>query len=86
MNASGQLGVLASSERYKTVITPMGDTSGNLQELRPVTFQLMSERVGAHQYSLIADAGDKNYPELVSRDAAGVIQFVRDDELALHAA
>ena len=42
----GQLGVLASSERYKTAIAPMGDSTDKLQQLRPVTFHLKSRSQG----------------------------------------
>ena len=82
VTSSGQLGVLASSERYKTAIEPMGPNSEKLQRLRPVTFHLKSEPGGALQYGLIAEEVDKVYPELVIRDAQGVIQGVRYDELA----
>jgi hypothetical protein len=82
VTSSGQLGVLASSERYKTAIAPMGTKTGNLEHLRPVTFHLKSDPHGAVQYGLIAEEVDKVYPELVIHDAAGKIQGVRYDELA----
>jgi hypothetical protein len=82
ITSSGQLGVLASSERYKTAIAPMGAGTENLQELRPVSFHLKSDPKGAVQYGLIAEEVAKVYPELVIRDEAGKIQGVRYDELA----
>ena len=82
VTSSGQLGVLASSERYKTAIAPMGGNTEKLQQLRPVTFHLKSDPGGAVQYGLIAEEVDKVYPELVIRDDRGVIQGVRYDELA----
>ncbi len=82
VTSSGQLGVLASSERYKTDITPMPADAVRLQQLRPVTFHLKSEPNGALQYGLIAEEVDKVYPELVIKDQAGQIQGVRYDELA----
>jgi hypothetical protein len=82
VTSSGQLGVLASSERYKTAIASMGARTGDLQKLRPVTFHLKTDPHGAVQYGLIAEEVDKVYPELVIRDAKGVIQGVRYDELA----
>ena len=82
ITASGQLGVLASSERYKTAVTPLGPNTEKLQQLRPVSFHLKSEPEGAVQYGLIAEEVDKIYPELVIRDEAGRIQGVRYDELA----
>src|SRR5258706_380800 len=80
--ANGRLGVLASSERYKTEIAPMAGSTQNLHELRPVSFHLKSDPKGAVQYGLIAEEVNKVFPELVIRDEAGTIQGVRYDELA----
>jgi hypothetical protein len=82
VTASGQLGVLASAERYKTDIASLGPTSDKLAQLRPVSFHLKSEPNGAVQYGLIAEEVNKVYPELVIRDKEGNIQGVRYDELA----
>jgi Chaperone of endosialidase len=82
ITAGGQLGVLASSERFKTQIAPMGVASGNLQKLRPVTFQLKTDPESVRQFGLIAEEVDKIYPELVIRDGEGKIQGVRYEELA----
>jgi hypothetical protein len=82
VTSSGQLGVLASSERYKTAITPMGENTKKLEQLRPVSFHLKTDPKGAVQYGLIAEEVDKVYPELVIRDDTGKIQGVRYDELA----
>jgi len=82
VSADGQLGVLASSERYKTEITSMGGRTEKLHALRPVSFHLKSDPNGAVQYGLIAEEVAKVYPELVIHDNAGTIQGVRYDELA----
>lgn len=82
VTSSGQLGVLASSERYKTAIEPIGVNTDKLQQLRPVSFHLKTDPNGAVQYGLIAEEVDKVYPELVIRDDAGKIQGLRYDELA----
>jgi trimeric autotransporter adhesin len=82
VTSSGQLGVLASSQRYKTAIAPMGDASERLRRLQAVSFHLKSEPRGAVQYGLIAEDVDKIYPELVIRDEQGRIEGVRYDELA----
>jgi hypothetical protein len=82
VNSAGQLGVLASSERYKTAIEPMGTTTQRLNRLRPVSYHLKTDPNGAVQYGLIAEEVDKVYPELVIRDEAGNIQGVRYEELA----
>jgi hypothetical protein len=82
VNSSGQLGVVVSSERFKTAIAPMGANTAKLQQLRPVTFKLKSDATGTRQYGLIAEEVAKVYPELVIRDAQGRIDGVRYDELA----
>jgi hypothetical protein len=82
ITAGGQLGVLASSERYKTGIAPMGEGTTRLQELRPVSFHLKTDLNGPVQYGLIAEEVATIYPELVIRDATGNVQGVRYEELA----
>jgi hypothetical protein len=82
VTATGRLGVLASSERFKTGIVPIGDDSEKLQRLRPVSFHLKADPKGAVQYGLIAEEVAKVYPELVVRDEKGRVDGVRYDELA----
>jgi hypothetical protein len=82
VTSSGQLGVLASSERYKTAIAPMGAGTEKLQALRPVSFHLKTDPKGTLQYGLIAEEVAEVYPELVIRDRSGKVQGVRYDELA----
>ena len=82
VNSAGQLGVVVSSERFKTDIAPMGSESAKLQALRPVTFHLKTDPQGAVQYGLIAEEVAKVYPELVIRNETGRIDGVRYDELA----
>jgi hypothetical protein len=82
VTSTGQLGVLASSERFKTDVASMGRATARLQQLRPVTFQLKNDTLRTRQYGLIAEEVDKIYPELVIRDGTGKIQGVRYEELA----
>jgi len=82
VTAAGQLGVLASSERYKTDIATLKNSTEKLARLRPVSFHLKSEPSGLVQYGLIAEEVDKVFPELVIRDDKGEVQGVRYDELA----
>ncbi|HEV7611221.1 MAG TPA: tail fiber domain-containing protein [Steroidobacteraceae bacterium] len=82
VNSSGQLGVVVSSERFKTDIESMGSHTAKLQALRPVEFHLKTDPHGAVQYGLIAEEVAKVYPELVIRDETGRIDGVRYDELA----
>jgi Chaperone of endosialidase len=53
-----------------------------LRRLRPVSFHLKADPIGAVQYGLIAEEVAKVYPELVIRDENGRIDGVRYDELA----
>lgn len=82
VTSSGQLGVKASAERYKTAVVPMGSGTAELQTLQPVKFHLKTEPHGVVQYGLIAEEVAKVYPELVVRDENGRIDGVRYDELA----
>ena len=82
VTAAGQLGVLASSERYKTDVATMGSSTEKLDLLRPVTFKLKTDRQGTVQYGLIAEEVAKIYPELVIRNSKGLVEGVRYEELA----
>jgi hypothetical protein len=82
VTTTGRLGVLASSERFKTSIAPIGDSTEKLQQLRPVSFHLKAEPKDEVQYGLIAEEVAKVYPELVIRGEKGRIDGVRYDELA----
>jgi hypothetical protein len=82
VTSSGELGVVSSSERFKTAIAPMGSNTEKLGQLRPVTFKLKADATGTRQYGLIAEEVAMVYPELVIRNEAGRIDGVRYDELA----
>ena len=79
---TGQLGVLASSERYKTDVVSMESNSSKLAQLRPVKFKLKTDPQGVVQYGLIAEEVDRVYPELVIHNTEGRIEGVRYEELA----
>jgi Chaperone of endosialidase len=81
ISSTGQLGVLASSERYKTHVASMGSSSEKVRELRPVTFHLKTDPKAGVQYGLIAEEVAKVYPELVIRGDKGQIEGVRYEEL-----
>jgi hypothetical protein len=81
ITSSGQLGVLASSERYKSEIEDMGASTDRLMQLRPVTFKLKNDPTRAKQFGLIAEEVAKVYPELVIRSEDGRINGVRYEEI-----
>jgi hypothetical protein len=82
VTSSGQLGVQASSERYKTDIATMATLSAKLEGLRPVIFHYKTDPNKVPQYGLIAEEVATVYPELVIRDAGGKIMGVHYEELA----
>jgi hypothetical protein len=85
VNAKGQIGIQASSGRFKEQITDMGDTSSKLLQLRPVNFFYKPQYDdGMHelQYGLIAEDVAKVYPEMVVYDKHGEILSVKYQLLA----
>jgi endosialidase-like protein len=82
VTSAGQLGVQGSSERFKTDIAPMPETSAKLDQLRPVTFRYKSDPRNVMQYGLIAEEVARVYPELVIRDDSDQIQGIHYEELA----
>jgi hypothetical protein len=81
INSNGQLGILASSARYKRDIQVMGESSRRLFKLRPVTFHYNFDPHGEQQYGLIAEEVEKVYPELVTRDEEGKVDSVQYHQL-----
>src|SRR5262249_13753392 len=77
VSATGQLGVGASSARYKQDIKDMGGSTDRLLQLRPVTFKYRSDEQGIIQYGLVAEDVERIYPELVGYDVDGKVESVR---------
>ena len=79
VSATGKLGTLTSSAKFKKDIKDMGNTSDALLALRPVSFKYKSEfdPSGMQQFGLIAEEVEKVSPDLVLRDAAHQIYTVR---------
>jgi hypothetical protein len=71
VNASGQLGVLPSSNRFKYGIKPMDKVSEAILALKPVTFHYKKDvdPDGIQQFGLVAEEVAKVNPALVTRDA-----------------
>ena len=81
VTAGGQLGILASSARFKRDIQAMGERSLGLLQLRPVSFRYKQDPHGPRQYGLIAEEVAKVYPELVTRGTNGAVESVQYNEL-----
>jgi hypothetical protein len=78
VNATGQLGVQASSLRYKEEIRDMADARHDLLKLRPVTFRYKPQAVAGaaarpREFGLIAEEVAAVYPELVWRAAGRAV-------------
>jgi hypothetical protein len=77
IDAAGQLGTVASSQRFKDDIKPMDKASEAILALKPVTFNYKSDSTGTPQFGLIAEEVAAVNPDLVVRDENGEIYTVR---------
>ena len=68
---TGQLGTVASSERFKKDIATMEQASEAILSLRPVTFHYKTDTKGIPQFGLIAEEVAKVNPALVLPDKTG---------------
>jgi hypothetical protein len=79
VSADGQLGTVASSERFKKDIATMDKASEAILSLRPVTFHYKTDVNGTPQFGLIAEEVAKVDPALVLPDKEGKPYTVRYD-------
>jgi hypothetical protein len=78
---NGQLGTVASSERFKKDIASMEKTSESIPALRPVTFHYRTDVANTPQFGLIAEEVAKVNPALVLPDKEGKPYSVRYDQV-----
>ena len=78
---NGNIGTVASSQRYKKDIQDMGSQSEAILALRPVTFAYKTDGNDRKQYGLIAEEVAKVAPGLVVHDKSGRIMTVRYDQV-----
>jgi len=79
IDGAGQLGTVASSERFKKDIAIMGKASEGILSLRPVTFHYKTDGTSTPQFGLIAEEVAKVNPALVLPDKEGKPYTVRYD-------
>jgi len=79
IDGAGQLGTVASSERFKKNIANMGQASEGILSLRPVTFHYKTDTEDNPQFGLIAEEVAKINPALVVPDKEGKPYTVRYD-------
>ena len=75
----GQLGTVASSQRFKKDIAAMENSSETILFLRPVTFHYKTDTKSIPQFGLIAEEVAKVNPALVLPDKEGKPYTVRYD-------
>jgi hypothetical protein len=78
---TGQLGTIASSERFKKDIAGMENASDAILSLRPVTFHYKTDINGTPQFGLIAEEVARVNPALVLPDKEGKPYTVRYDQV-----
>lgn len=84
VDANGQLGVVASSRRFKQDIQPMANASDRLMQLEPVTFrykQAAQDGSQPLQFGLIAEQVAAVYPELAVYDKDGQVETLQYQQL-----
>ena len=83
VNADGQLGVAASSARFKHEIEPMDEASQAILPLEPVSFRYKKDidPENTPQFGLVAEDVEKVDPDLVIRDKEGKPCSVRYDQV-----
>ena len=83
VDSDGQLGVAASSQRFKDEIKPMDKASEAILALKPVTFRYKHEidQKRIPQCGLIAEEVENVNPDLVVRDKNGKPYSVRYDQV-----
>lgn len=81
VNASGVLGTITSSIRFKEDVENMEDRSSRLLQCRPVTFFYKDDADKRRQYGMIAEEVEMVMPELVVHDAEGRPEAVRYEQM-----
>ena len=81
VDATGKLGTILSSQRFKHDIKPMDKASEAILAFKPVMFHYNRDAKATPQYGLIAEEVAKVNPDLVVRDKSGEILTVRYDQV-----
>jgi Chaperone of endosialidase len=83
VDATGKLGTILSSQRFKHDIKPMDKSSEAILALKPVTFRYNQkiDPKAIPQFGLVAEDVEKVNPDLVVRDKEGKPYTVRYDQV-----
>jgi hypothetical protein len=80
IDSNGQLGTVSSSLRYKEDVNDMGEASGRLLDLKPVTFRYKEVQDNVErplEYGLIAEEVAEVFPDLVVFNSEGQPETVK---------
>lgn len=81
IDATGKLGTMASSRRFKRDIKPMDKASEAIHSLKPATFHYRSDAKNTPCFGLIAEEVAEINPDLVVRGKNGDVHTVRYDAI-----
>jgi len=81
IDATGKLGTMVSSRRFKHDVKPMDKASEAILALKPVTFHYKSDAKNTPCFGLIAEEVAGVNPDLVVRNKNGEIWSVRYDQV-----
>lgn len=81
IDATGKLGTMVSSRRFKHDIKPMDKASEAILALKPVTFHYKSDAKNTPCFGLVAEEVAEVNPDLVVRNKDGDIYTVRYDQV-----
>lgn len=83
IDSAGQLGTVSSSIRFKENIKDMKNSSNNILDLRPVTFNYKEAIVKDIHFGLIAEEVAEAFPQLAVNDKDGIPLTVKYHELPI---
>lgn len=76
INASGDMGTVVSSERFKTNIIDMGDASECIYQFQPKLFNY-NDLPNEQSYGLIAEQVNTILPNIVTKDKNGLCEAIQ---------
>lgn len=79
--SNGQLGTVLSAQKYKENIEDLGESTSNLHNLRPVSFNYKGDQTKELHYGLIAEEVNVYFPDLVVYDSNNEIFSIKYHEM-----
>lgn len=79
--SNGKLGTVLSAQKYKENIEDLGESTSNLHNLRPVSFNYKGDQTKELHYGLIAEEVNVYFPDLVVYDSNNEIFSIKYHEM-----